>query len=399
MTIQQLRFHWSIIATFLTIGTFAQQLRASDDSAEVRDESIVSQSSLTGTFQFAPATVDRKPPPGLAPDGMVWIPGGEFSMGSEDPREMVCGGPDAMTDARPIHRVRVAGFWMDATEVTNEQYQKFVKATGYITLAEKPPTREEFPKVPAENLVSGSLVFTPPSSSVPLTDYRQWWRYQKGASWRHPQGPDSNIKGHDNYPVVHLAYADALAYAKWAGKRLPTEAEWEFAARGPLSGKVYTWGNDLRPNGKWMANTFQGRFPVKDTSEDGFAGIAPVKSFPPNGYGLYDMAGNVWEWCSDWYRADYYAELTAPGGVARNPQGPNRSFDPEAPAENKRVQRGGSFLCTHQYCTRYMVGTRGKGEANTSSNHVGFRCVREATLSVADKPKPLVMRSEGLPGD
>ena len=313
------------------------------------------------------------------PEGMVWIAGGEFSMGSEDTRGMMCGGPEAMADARPIHHVHVDNFWMDESEVTNEQFAKFVRASGYITVAEKTPQALEFPDVSREDLVTGSLVFTPVSHPVPLGDYRQWWRYQKGANWCHPEGPESNLNGREKYPVVHLAYVDATAYAKWAGKRLPTEAEWEFAARGGLSGKVYAWGNELRPDGKWMANIFQGQFPVKDTGEDGFAGLSPVKSFPPNGYGLYDMAGNVWEWCSDWYRADYYAQLATQGEIARNPQGPASSFDPDAPNESKRVQRGGSFLCTDQYCTRYMVGTRGKGEVMTSSNHVGFRCVREAT--------------------
>jgi sulfatase modifying factor 1 len=315
---------------------------------------------------------------------MVWIPGGEFSMGSQDTRQTMCGGHDAMSDAQPIHRVYIDSFWMDETEVTNEQFEKFAKATHYITIAEQTPKTAEFPGVPPGDLVPGSLLFTPTSAPVSLNDYQQWWRYQKGADWRHPQGPDSNLKGRERYPVVHVAYQDALEYAKWAGKRLPTEAEWEFAARGGLSGKLYGWGDDFRPGNKWMANTFQGRFPVQDTGADGFVGVAPVKSFPPNAYGLYDMSGNVWEWCSDWYRGDYYNQLVAQGGVVRNPKGPASSFDAAAPAEKKRVQRGGSFLCTDQYCTRYMVGTRGKGEVNTSSNHVGFRCVRAVTGERSD---------------
>jgi sulfatase modifying factor 1 len=311
---------------------------------------------------------------------MVWIPGGEFSMGSNDPRASMCGGPDAMDDARPIHRVYVDGFWMDTTEVTNEQFEKFVKATLYVTIAERKPTREEFPTAPPENLVAGSTVFTPTPDAVPLNDYFQWWRYQKGANWRHPEGPETDLKGRRKYPVVHIAYDDAVAYAKWAGKRLPTEAEFEFAARGGLSGKLYAWGDELRPGGKWMANIFQGKFPVKDAGEDGFTGIAPVAQFPPNGYGLFDVAGNVWEWVSDWYRADAFAQLAAAGGVARNPRGPDTPFDPAEPAEKKHVHRGGSYLCTDQYCTRYMVGTRGKGEASTGSNHLGFRCVKATVL-------------------
>jgi len=312
---------------------------------------------------------------------MVWVPGGEFSMGSDDPRESICGGPDAMGDARPIHRVYVDGFWMDKTDVTNGQFDKFAKATSYVTVAERVPTKEEFPDAPPENLVAGSTVFTPTAGPVPLNDHYQWWRYEKGASWRHPEGPESDLKGKENYPVVHVACEDALAYAKWAGKRLPTEAEFEFAARGGLAGKLYAWGDDLRPAGKSMANTYQGQFPVNDTGQDGFAGIAPVAQFAPNGYGLYDMAGNVWQWCSDWYRPDYFEQLAALGGVARNPQGPDASFDPAEPTEKKRVHRGGSFLCTDQYCTRYMVGTRGKGEVSTGSNHVGFRCVKSVPAS------------------
>jgi formylglycine-generating enzyme required for sulfatase activity len=311
---------------------------------------------------------------------MVWIPGGEFSMGSEDPRGSLCGGPDAMGDARPIHRVYVDGFWMDATEVTNAQFHKFVKATGYVTIAERKPTQEEFPTAPPENLVAGSTVFSPTPQAVPLNDHFQWWRYQKGANWRHPEGPESDLKGREKHPVVHIAYDDAVAYARWAGKRLPTEAEFEFAARGGLSGKVYAWGDELQPAGKWMANTFQGQFPVKDSGEDGFSGIAPTAQFPPNGYGLYDMAGNVWEWVSDWYRPDTFARRTAQGGVARNPTGPDTPFDPAEPTEKKHVHRGGSFLCTDQYCTRYMVGTRGKGESSTGSNHLGFRCVKAPAL-------------------
>lgn len=326
---------------------------------------------------FSPTVANTAKPPGKAPEGMVWIPGGEFSMGSKDIGKCACEGTEAMPDARPVHRVYVDGFWMDATDVTNAQFEKFVKATGYVTIAEIAPTKEEYPTAPPENLVAGAVVFTPTSGSVELNNHLQWWSYVHGANWRHPEGPESSIEGKGNYPVVQIAYPDAVAYAKWAGKRLPTEAEWEFAARGGMSGKLYAWGDDFKPNGKWMANTWQGTFPVKDAGEDGFAGIAPVKSFLPNGYGLYDMAGNVWQWISDWYRADYFKQLAEAGGVARNPQGPDSSLDPSEPAEKKRVHKGGSFLCTYQYCTRYMVGTRGKGEVSTGTNHLGFRCVQQ----------------------
>jgi len=334
-----------------------------------------------GSSAFAPTLSNKTNAPGKPPGGMVWIPGGEFSMGAAVNGKGSDEMPMASNDAGPIHRVRVDGFWMDATAVTNEQFDKFVKATGYITIAERTPTKEEFPTAPAENLVAGGVVFAPTDHDVPLNDHYQWWSYVKGANWRHPQGPESDIKGKEKYPVVQIAYPDAEAYAKWAGKRLPTEAEFEFAARGGLSGKTYVWGDEFRPGGKSMANTWQGKFPVKDTGEDGYAGIAPVKSFAPNGYGLFDMAGNVWEWCSDWYRPDYYKTLADKGGVANNPKGPDSPLDPAEPNEKKRVHRGGSFLCNEQYCSRYIVGTRGKGEVNTGTNHLGFRCVKSPSNS------------------
>jgi formylglycine-generating enzyme len=329
---------------------------------------------------FLPTAANRNPAPGSAPEGMVWIPGGEFSMGIQDPRGLPNGGVNPMADARPIHRVYVDSFWMDQTDVTNEQFARFVKATGYVTVAERKPRLEDYPNARPENLVAGSIVFTPPDHPVRLDDHYQWWSYVRGANWRHPLGPGSNIKGKEKYPVIHIAYEDAEAYARWAGKRLPTEAEWEFAARGGVAGNLYAWGNDFHPKGKWMANTHQGHFPLDDRGADGFAGIAPVAQFPANAYGLYDMAGNVWQWTSDWYRPDYYQQLAARGGVARNPQGPDSSWDPSEPGEQKRAMRGGSFLCTDQYCARYLVGSRGKGEITSGSNHLGFRCVKSAEI-------------------
>ncbi|HEY4323455.1 MAG TPA: formylglycine-generating enzyme family protein [Mucilaginibacter sp.] len=330
-----------------------------------------------GGKEFRETLFDKPVHTITAPAGMVFINGGEFSMGGVNPVGMDGGGHEMMDDARPVHRVSVRQFYMDATDVTNKQFAAFVKATGYVTVAEQKPTREEFPTAPEENLVAGSMVFTPPVQKVSLDNYLQWWSYVKGADWRHPEGPKSNIIGKDNYPVVQVCWEDAIAYAKWAGKRLPTEAEWEFAARGGLSGKLYAWGNKLKPNGKFMANIFEGSFPNKDAGADGFVGLAPVKQFPANGYGLYDMAGNVWEWCNDWYRNDYYGTI-ANNGVTNNPMGPANSYDPAEPDIKKKVQRGGSFLCTEQYCTRYMVGTRGKGDYRSASNHIGFRCVKQA---------------------
>ena len=297
-------------------------------------------------------------------------------MGSDAASDSLCAVAGITRDAQPIHRVAVAGFWMDATEVTNAQFAAFVHATGYVTIAERPLDPANFPGAPREVLVPGSAVFTPPDRAVDLRNPLQWWKYVAGTSWKHPEGPQSDLRGRDRLPVVHMAYADAEAYATWAGRRLPTEAEWEFAARGGRAGNLYAWGDQLTPGGVHHANIHQGEFPHHDAARDGFAGVAPVASFAPNAYGLYDMAGNVWEWTSDWYRPDYYATLAASGKVTVNPRGPDSSHDPAEPGAAKRSQRGGSFLCTEQYCTRYLVGTRGKGEISTGSNHLGFRTVR-----------------------
>ncbi len=350
----------------MTCGTGISAAKAGLGAAVVGTQPAAVNTQTVQPANDSPRT-KTPPPPGPAPEGMVWIPGGEFWMGAEE-----------FPDAQPWHRVSVDGFWMDKTEVTNDQFAKFVKATKYVTVAEQAPRAEDFPGAPLENLVAGSVVFSPPDHPVKLNDHFQWWNYVKGADWRHPEGPKSTIKGRGNYPVVHIAYQDALAYAKWAGKRLPTEAEFEFAQRGGLERKPYAWGDELRPGGKFMANTFQGHFPEKDTKEDGHERAAPVASFPPNQYGLYDMAGNVWEWTSDWYRHDYYKTLVSQGPLARNPQGPADSLDPSEPGVKKKVHRGGSFLCTDQYCARYIAGGRGKGEPDTGTNHVGFRLVREA---------------------
>lgn len=328
----------------------------------------ISRHSLHAAGVVAKAAIAQAEEPAVAGEdshGMVWIPGGRFWMGT-----------DHMPDAQPVHQVEVNGFWMDQTDVTNEEFARFVKATAYVTVAERPLDPKEFRSLAAEDLAPGSVVFTAPSGPISLDDPLAWWKFVKGANWRHPEGPRSDLRGKEKYPVVHIAWADAEAYAKWAGKRLPTEAEWEFAARGGRDRQDYPWGNDLKPGGKWKANTFQGHFPDKNTSEDGYAGAAPVASFEPNDFGLYDMSGNVWQWVSDWYRPDYYAQLGEGGQAALNPQGPPDSFDPLEPGVHKRVQKGGSFLCTDQYCERYMPGARGKGDAETGTNHVGFRCVR-----------------------
>jgi formylglycine-generating enzyme required for sulfatase activity len=318
-----------------------------------------------------PSAPGGKPPDGpstIAPsalpstDGMAWIPGGWFTMGDE-----------AFPDAKPRRRVQLDGFWIDATEVTNAQFSRFVEATGYVTVAERAIDPARFPGVPAENLEPGSIVFTPPEDPVPLDNHLAWWRWVRGADWRHPEGPRSSIEGRSTHPVVHVAWEDATAYAAWTGKRLPTEAEWERAARGGADDTAFAWGNDPPGSPHWQANIWQGRFPTENTRADGYVATAPVGSFPANAYGLRDMAGNVWEWCADWYRPDSYATDTV-----RNPKGPASSLDPAEPGIAKRVQRGGSFLCSDTYCRRYRPGGRGKGDIESGTNHIGFRCALTA---------------------
>jgi formylglycine-generating enzyme required for sulfatase activity len=319
------------------------------------------------------------PPPPKAPPGMVFIPGGEFTMGSRDPL--------ARADEQPLHRVRVSGFWMDTTEVTNAQFTEFVRATSYRTVAERPidwqaMERQLPPGTPRPDeraLQPGALVFTPPNGPVDLGHVERWWTWTPGADWRHPRGPDSSIDGHENEPVVQVCLEDAQAYARWAGKRLPTEAEWEFAARGGLEGKANVWGD--APIDARRANIWQGHFPDRNTAEDGFVLAAPVGRFPANGYGLFDMAGNVWEWCSDRYRPNAYAlcvQAAGPDAVTVNPQGPDATVaagEPNAPPAH--VVRGGSFLCNDAYCASYRPSARMSETPDTGAQHLGFRCVRD----------------------
>ena len=308
--------------------------------------------------------------------GMVLIPSGTYFMGADM--------KEAREDEFPKHKVTVDSFWMDETEVTNAQFQEFVEAIGYITTAERRPDWDEIkkqlppdtPRPPDSILVASSLVFVSPKNKVSLHNVNQWWHWVKGADWRHPEGPESSIEGKEDWPVVHVSWDDATAYAKWAGKRLPTEAEWEWAARGGLKDHVYPWGNEPVEEGRLKANTWQGRFPDVNTVKDKHAGAAPVKSFQANGYGLYDMAGNVWEWCADWYHSDYYSMISNSAGI-KNPTGPERSYDPQEPYVPKRVQRGGSFLCHDSYCSSYRVSARMKSSQDTGLSHTGFRCVKD----------------------
>ena len=308
------------------------------------------------------------------PDGMVWIPAGTFSMGGDNDQ--------ARQDELPKHEVKLNGFFIDVTEVTNAQFAQFVTETGYITTAEKDINWEDLkkqlppdtPKPDPETLKAASLVFVPTESEVGLQDYSQWWSWSHGANWKHPKGKDSDIVGKDNFPVVQISWDDANAYCKWAKKRLPTEAEWEYAARGGLVKNVYAWGNEKVDEIKIHCNYFQGSFPYKNEGTDGFIGSAPVKSFLPNGYGLFDMGGNVWEWCSDNYNNTYYDSFRK-NKVSMNPKGAEKSFDPDEPLIAKRVMRGGSFLCNESYCSGYRVSARMKSSSDSSMEHLGFRCV------------------------
>lgn len=309
-------------------------------------------------------------------DGMVWIPSGSFIMGSTATM--------ARPDEAPPHQVEVDGFWMDKTEVTNAQFAAFVDATGYVTTAEKEPNWEELKKslpegTPKPNdslLQAASLVFKPTDGPVNLNNYGNWWHWTYQASWRQPLGKGSSIKGKENHPVVHVSWDDAMAYAKWANKRLPTEAEWEWAAQGGEEENEYPWGKQGVLEGAAKANSWEGAFPYKNDLRDQFFYTAPVASFPPNQFGLYDMAGNVWEWCYDWYAYDYYQSLTQQKVV--NPKGPEKSFDPYQPYTPQRVMRGGSFLCNDAYCSGYRVASRMKSSPDTGLHHTGFRLVKEA---------------------
>ncbi len=312
--------------------------------------------------------------PADGPPGMVWIPGGAYAMGAQ---------PDdgeARPDEYPQHPVELSGFWMDTTEVTNAQFREFVEATGYVTTAERPVDWEEIkkqvppgtPKPHDSILRPSSMVFTPVDTKN-LADWSQWWSWVAGANWRHPQGPQSTIEDKEDHPVVQVSWDDAQAYLKWAGKRLPTDAEWEYAARGGLEGKVYPWGSDGQKLVE-MANTWQGTFPLYNSEEDGYFTTAPVASYPANGYGLYDMAGNVWEWTADWYNTTYY-QKSLDQGTVKDPQGAGTPFDPQQPWVPQRVQRGGSFLCSNMYCSSYRTSARMHSSQDSGQDHAGFRGV------------------------
>ncbi len=312
------------------------------------------------------------------PQGMVWIPGGTFWQGASNSDEL------AMNHEKPSHLVAVDGFFMDVAEVTNAQFSKFVDETGYVTVAERQINWEEMkeqlplgtPKPADSVLQPGSLIFKKPGHTVTnLNDYSKWWEWKIGANWRHPLGPGSTIENKENFPVVHIAYEDALAYCKWIGHRLPTEAEWEYAAKGGLANAIYPWGNDTEKLNQ-MANTWDGVFPNENGIADGFENKAPVKSFPPNAYGLYDMAGNVWEWTQDWYNVDYYRTLASSSGCILNPQGATSAHNPYNPYTKEKILKGGSFLCNASYCASYRVSARMGNSLDSAQEHLGFRTVK-----------------------
>ena len=310
------------------------------------------------------------PKSSTAGSGMIWIPGGTFAMGSND----------HYPEEAPVHRVTVDGFWMDAAPVTNRQFKAFVLATGHVTTAETIPDAKDYPGAKREMLRAGSLLFTPPQHPVDLRDWSQWWTFAFGVTWKRPLGPNSNLKGLEDHPVVHVSYTDALAYARWAGKDLATEAEWEFAARGGLEGTEYAWGDELAPGGRQMANTWQGEFPFQNTMIDGYERTSPVGTFPPNGYGLSDMIGNVWEWTNDWYAPKHSEDAPKACCIPENPRGgrEDNSYDPRQPEVRipRKVVKGGSHLCAPNYCRRYRPAARHPHPVDTSTSHIGFRCVR-----------------------
>ncbi|MDL5512350.1 formylglycine-generating enzyme family protein [Arenibacter sp. M-2] len=343
-------------------------------------------SEVTESSAVTTPILIEKPENINTPDGMVWIPGGEFMQGAVPQDKM------AMDHEKPAHKVRVDGFFMDVTEVTNAQFAKFVKETGYITVAERAIDWEEMktqvpegtPKPHDSILQPGSLTFKKTKNSVPnLYDFSQWWNWTIGANWKQPNGPGSTIKGKDNEPVVQVAYEDALAYCEWAGRRLPTEAEWERAARGNKTESIYFWGDDDSVLSQ-MANTWEGEFPVTNMKTDGYEKRAKVKSYPPNDFGLYDMAGNVWEWTSDWYNTNYYNELGALNAPVVNPQGASTAYNPNMPYAKEKVMRGGSFLCNASYCASYRISSRMASSLDSSLEHLGFRTVATVDMVTED---------------
>jgi formylglycine-generating enzyme required for sulfatase activity len=356
--------------------------------------------AAAGAYAWWHATVEAGPaePVVILGDGqttprdMAWVPSGEFQMGSNSRL--------AHRNEKPAHPVRLKGFWMDVTHVTNDQFAAFVQATGYVTTAERKPDWDTVrvqlppgtPRPDDSVLVPGAVVFVGTERPVDLADYNQWWRYVPGADWRHPQGPDSSIDGKGDHPVVQVSYEDVQAYAKWVGKRMPTEAEWEYAARGGLEQATYAWGDELKPDGQTMANywdTDRAAFPVVKPEAGGAAGTLPVMSFPANGYGLYDMTGNAWQWVADWYDARYFAQQAqaAQGKPIADPHGPSRSYDPSTPGvpvnAPKRVIRGGSFLCNEDYCLAYRPSARQAADPYTPMSHLGFRLVSDAPAPAA----------------
>jgi formylglycine-generating enzyme len=311
---------------------------------------------------------ERSPLPGAPPfENMAWIPGGTFMMGSNK----------HYPEESPVHIATVDGFWMDQYTVTNEQFNRFVEETGYVTFCERPPNPEDYPGAKPELLVPASVVFQKTTGPVDLRNHFNWWSYVPGANWRSPRGPESPLQGLEKHPVVHVAYEDVEAYARWAGKELPTEAEWEFAARGGLEGAEYVWGDEFTPGGRVMANTWQGEFPHENLLEDGYEWTAPVGTFPPNGYGLYEMAGNVWEWTTDWYQE--HGEMTSSCCGKINPRGGEmeKSYDPcvQEVKIPRKVMKGGSYLCAPNYCRRYRPAARMAQPIDTSTGHLGFRCI------------------------
>ncbi len=367
---------------FLLVVSFGYGCKENEKTKITQVEQKVKKEITTSDIKSDPSILVRKPKDIETPEGMVWIPGGTIRQGARSHDK------GAMQHEKPNHEVRVDGFFMDITEVTNAQFQKFVDETNYTTVAERAIDWEEMKKQlpvgtskPHDSIMQpGSLTFKKTKEPVAnLFDFSQWWRWTIGANWKHPNGPESNILGKDNDPVVHVAYEDALAYCEWAGTRLPTEAEWERAAEGNHKNAIYSWGDDETLLSK-KVNSWEGQFPTKNTKEDGYEGRAPVKSYPANDFGLYDMAGNVWEWTSDWYNTKYYQEIAQMNGVVKNPQGAEQPFNERDPYAREKVMKGGSFLCNASYCASYRISARMATSLDSSLEHLGFRTVTTVNM-------------------